>query len=358
MSTDAHIIKTGVRTMNNSGNDKNKWKIVSQLTRDGYFYGIEHAHDNCLPNGAVDLLPPILKPLQAALINDEKNGWIIEDDPDGCHAPAFDFNDVEQQTLMFDDCLSVELPKINHPLAAIRALARNAAYKISTKDGEKFFTFRGVELQNRIFFLVENVNFAAQEVVSAYNTIRAQQGMTSPNLIYRTKFGIEQSVYCMKLTFDYLIQIACWKIYENLEIDSLGCFLESLQLECCESHKTPKRNKNTLPAEDVRKLIFKRFSRGNFNFLCFLNSLANCYKHSFLQAFADRLHGEDVLLVMGVHRKGKNKDVVTALNCQYFHLIHAFRVSLMETMNSIKDSLPEDVHKHIVDAENSPFNFV
>ena len=162
-------------------------------------------------------------------------------------------------------------------------------------------------------------------------------------VLSKTKFGIEQSVYCMKLSFDYLIQIACFFLFKDRAMDCLGSFLTALK-------------ENQAKAQKLNALIFSRYKDKNYELLKFLNDSANCYKHSYLQAFADSLHGEEVPSVMTVHLKKGNTIAVS--NGQYLQLIYAFNVSMAEAMNSIKDFVPDEVRGLIEQRENDPMGFV
>ena len=320
-------------------------KTVSRLTLDGYFYMAESRHGDYLPSGAVNLAPPSLKPFESAKINEEKNDWIIEEDPTGLHAPAFDFNDVEKEFFVFDEKFYTSIPLADYSLAIVRALTRHSVHKIKTKTGDRFFTFRGMEAQNRLIYLKNNLIFISKETIDAYNILYNSSGLSTDQynyLLFKTKFGIEQSIYCMKLSFDYLIQITCYFLFNHRKIDSLGKFLE--------------RRKNN--ADDTQKIVNKSFNRygdKHYNYMETLNDLANCYKHSYLQAFADNLHGKGVPSVTTVNLK---KDVITVSNCQYLQLIYAFNISMADSMNSIKDSLSEETRKYFENMENDSMGFI
>ena len=320
-------------------------EVVSQLTSDGYFYSAVRHHSGFLPSGAVNLPPPMLKPDEAAKINDTKDSWIIEKDPDGLHAPAFDFNETEQESFIFDEAFYTHIPDVKFSFAVIRALSRHASYKVCTATGERFFKFRGMETQNRLMYLYNNLNVIAKETTEAYKILYNSHGISWDNYSYlhcKTKFGIEQSVYCMKLSFDYLIQIACYFLFKNRKLESLGTLLKALE-------------ENNDKALKINKHIFSRYSDRNYKFLFFLNNIANCYKHSYLQAFGDELHGEGVPTVTTVHLK---KDVITVSNCQYLQLIYAFKVSMAESMNSIKDTLADDARSYFEKIESDPMGFI
>ncbi|MBB5143773.1 hypothetical protein [Desulfovibrio intestinalis] len=319
---------------------------VSLLTPDGYFYKAENCHGGLLPGSAVNIAPPKLKPYESARINEAKNDWIIEEDLNGLHAPAFDFNEVDQESFIFDDRFYTHIPDVKYSLATLRALSRHAVHRVRTKNGDRFFNFRGMETQNRLIYLNNNLNIIAKETVAAYNFLYNSTGVPCDNylnILSKTKFGIEQSIYCMKLSFDYLIQIASYFLFKKRKLDSLGAFLKLLG----------KNNDNALK---VKELIFSRYTDKNFNFLKFLNGIANCYKHSYLQAFADCLHGKGVPSVITVHLE-KN-DVITVSNGQYLQLIYGFHVSMAESMSSIKDTLSEDIRCYFEQRENDPMGFI
>lgn len=321
-------------------------ETVSLLTPDGYFYKAENCHGGLLPGSAVNLAPPKLNLYESARINDAKDGWIIEEDLDGSHAPAFDFNEVEQESFVFDDTFYTHIPSVKYSLAVIRALSRHAVHRVRTKNGDRFFMFRGMETQNRLIYLNNNLNIIARETIAAYNFLYNSTGILCDeylNVLSKTKFGIEQSIYCMKLSFDYLIQIASHFLFKNRKLDSLGLFLEFFE-------------SNSDNALKIKELIFGRYIDKNFYFLNFLNSIANCYKHSYLQVFADCLHGKEVPSVMTVHL-GK-KGVITVSNGQYLQLIYAFHVSMAESMNSIKDTLSDDVRDYFEQRENASMGFI
>lgn len=321
--------------------------IVSLLTPDGYFFKAAKSH-GFLPNMGINLPPPALKPLESARINDTKDGWIIENDPKGLHAPAFEFNDVEQNTFIFDEKIGNTIPAVKYSLAAIRVLAKNAKYKVSTAKGEAFFTFRGQEIQNRLIYLNNNLKFISQETCQAYNIFysnKAGMDMSTYNyLLYKTNFGIEMSVYCMRVSFDYLIQIACYFESNERSIYSIGSFLKELE-------------NNSMLANKIRDRIFKKFTEKNYEFLYFLNNVSNCYKHSNLQAFADGLHA-DIPIVPTVHLKNKREPCIAVSDCQYLQLVYAFHVSMAEAMNSIKDMLDESSRKRLEEIENDPTQFI
>ena len=323
-------------------------ETISQLTPDGYFHrAIPYRfHWNLLPAGAVNISPPSLKPYEAARINETKDGWIIEEDLEGLHAPAFDFNEVEKETFVFDKSFYAHIHAPKYSLAVIRALTRHAVYKVRTNSGDRFFKFRGMETQNRLIYLNNNLNFISKETIEAYNILYNYSGITYKDytyLLFKTKFGIEQSVYCMRLSFDYIIQIASYFLFSDTEISSLGSFLYGSK------HNTKK-------AQKINELIFRRYNDINYKFLSMLNDIANCYKHSYLQAFADELHGEGVPAITNVNL---NKDkVIIVSDCQYLQIIYAFHDSMAKTVDSIKDGLPKKARSYFEKIEKDPMGFI
>jgi len=321
-------------------------ETVSLLTPDGYFYKAESRHGSLLPGSAVNVAPPSLKPYESARINEAKNDWIIEEDLEGLHAPAFDFNEVEQETCVIDETYYSQIPEFRYSFAVIRALSRHTVHKVRTKNGDRFFKFRGMETQNRLIYLANNLNIIAKDTVNAYNFLNSSSGIALAEysaILSKTKFGIEQSIYCMKLSFDCLIQVASNFIFKNQKIDSLGQFLKCID----------KKNDHALK---IKELIFSRYTDKNFFFLNSLNGVANCYKHSYLQSFADFLHGTEVPSVMTVHLKEKNTIIVS--NYQYLQFIYAFHVSMSASMDSIKDTLPDDIRLYFEQMENDPMGFI
>ncbi len=279
-----------------------------------------------LPNGAVDIDPPDLAPWQVAKYDSENQTWIIEEDPTGRHCPELDTNASQTDFFVFDEHLTTNIPTLKCSLRSLRLLARNGICLMETESGEMPQKFFGRDAHNRIVYLMDNLGFLSHEMISFYKAWDEGIAMHNFSLIkFKTKFYTEQASYCMKLILDYLIQITCFRLFENLKVDSLGKYLAF-------------HRKDNPAAIQIHNLIFKRLTSKHIELLKHINNIANSYKHSFLQGQADALYSEQepAIIAIAIDASEKLDKPIRIIHSEYRQVLAGFYSCIEEVIAALE----------------------